>query len=108
MGTMSQLGKVKELGRCVVTESAQWAQHNQAVHNHKDVTLPEILRQRSKLKKSGCWERRGPTESAMQGCGVCSGGVWVPARLSIGASTWLGCPPSEHMTCNSPEGLVGV
>lgn len=36
VGTTSQLGKVKELGQCMVMESAPWVQHNRAVHNHKD------------------------------------------------------------------------
>lgn len=39
MGTMSQFGKVTELWQWMVTESAQCAQHNRAVHNHKDVIL---------------------------------------------------------------------
>lgn len=35
-GETSQLGKVKELWRWTVMEAALCAQHNRAVHNHKD------------------------------------------------------------------------
>lgn len=42
----------------------------------------------------------------MQGWGVCNGVVWVPASPSIGASTCLGCLPSEHMTCSQASPAV--
>ena len=58
MGTMSQFGKVTELWRWMVTESAQCVQHKLFIivkMVHFDVMS---LYQRSyKLKKSGCWER---------------------------------------------------